>query len=318
MTVECVSCCSEHTSNAFNLQTPRCHFLFFVQISNPGVWASCGFLAGPGQSLLLLPDHNDVNIVNLKGASSFKLTGHTKVVLDIHAHGDLAVSTSSDDALRVWDPVARECRLTIQAGMGIQAVCMWDGFVASARVRDHTIHTWDIATGAKAGTVMSGHTDDVLELRHVQACGLLLSASDDKTVKVWDVRSGRCVRTLTGHSNGVCSVSACRQGRTAMSASQDICVWDLGSGRCVSTMSKEQPGGQWRVWMDGSGTTAVSAADSGLNIWDVALGRLSSEHSWPNTQIQGLSCNIDLSMMVAVVEQQEASNNTWRVWGWGV
>lgn len=105
-----------------------------------------------------------------------------------------------------------------------------------------------------------------------------------------------------------------------MSASRDatVRVWDLGSGRCVSTMSKEQPGGQWRVWMDGSGTTAVSAATSGLNIWDVALCRLSSEHSWPNSQVKSLSCNMDLSMVLAVVEQQEAGNNTWRVWGWGV
>ena len=67
-------------------------------------------------------------------------------------------------------------------------------------------------------------------------------------------------------------------------------------------------------------STAGAAATSGLNIWDVALCRLSYEHSWPGSQVKSLSCNMDLSMVVAVVEQeqQDADDNTWRVRGWGV
>ena len=32
---------------------------------------------------------------------------------------------------------------------------------------------------------------------------LLVSASDDKTLKIWELSSGKCLKTLKGHSNYV-------------------------------------------------------------------------------------------------------------------
>ena len=46
-----------------------------------------------------------------------------------------------------------------------------------------------------------------------------VSASDDKTLKVWDLGSGRELRTLTGHSGGVRAVAVTPDGQRAISAS---------------------------------------------------------------------------------------------------
>lgn len=47
-------------------------------------------------------------------------------------------------------------------------------------------------------------------------CGtLLLSAADDKTIRVWDLKTGRCVKTVEAHGHFVTSLA---WGRTKASA----------------------------------------------------------------------------------------------------
>jgi WD40 repeat protein len=56
----------------------------------------------------------------------------------------------------------------------------------------------------------------------------LVSASDDKTVKVWDAQTGQEALTLKGHSGAVFSVSFSPDGKRLASASDDktVKVWD--------------------------------------------------------------------------------------------
>ncbi len=61
---------------------------------------------------------------------------------------------------------------------------------------------------------------------------------------MWDLESGRCLRTLEGHSVGVGSVSVTPDGRRAVSGSWDktLRVWDLESGRCLRTLEGHSSG----------------------------------------------------------------------------
>lgn len=59
----------------------------------------------------------------------------------------------------------------------------------------------------------------------------ILSASLDSTIKMWDVKTGQCVRTLFGHIEGIWGIAA--DNFRVVSASHDklVKVWDLQSGR---------------------------------------------------------------------------------------
>lgn len=44
---------------------------------------------------------------------------------------------------------------------------------------------------------LNGHTDDVLKVRFNEQ--FIVSGSQDRTIKVWNINTGKCLRTLTGH-----------------------------------------------------------------------------------------------------------------------
>jgi hypothetical protein len=60
----------------------------------------------------------------------------------------------------------------------------------------------------------------------------IVSAGDDKTAKVWDVKTGQHLLTLAGHADDVNAVAVSRNGQYVVSASDDrtVRVWDAGPG----------------------------------------------------------------------------------------
>ncbi len=90
---------------------------------------------------------------------------------------------------------------------------------------------------------MTGHSSEVNALAVTPDGKQAVSASDDQTLKVWDLVSGRELRTLTGHSNSVNAVAVTPDSKHAVSASSDhtLKVWDLETGTVVGTFTCEWP-----------------------------------------------------------------------------
>jgi WD40 repeat protein len=67
----------------------------------------------------------------------------------------------------------------------------------------------------------------------------MVSASGDNTLKVWDLETGRILRTLEGHSDFVLDVAVTPNGRRAVSGSEDktLRVWDLETGLALATFN---------------------------------------------------------------------------------
>src|SRR5258706_15232019 len=61
---------------------------------------------------------------------------------------------------------------------------------------------------------------------------LIVSGSADKTIRVWQLDSGRLLHTLEGHTASITSLAVTPDGRSIVSGSLDktIRVWDINSG----------------------------------------------------------------------------------------
>ena len=69
----------------------------------------------------------------------------------------------------------------------------------------------------------------------------LVSGSDDKTVKLWDIQTGGVVKVFTGHTGCVYSVSISADHTMIASGSEDdtICLWDIQTGECHCVIQQQ-------------------------------------------------------------------------------
>ena len=70
----------------------------------------------------------------------------------------------------------------------------------------------------------------------------LATGSGDRTIKLWNLDTGKEIRTLQGHKDSVNSVSFSPDGQTLATGSGDttIKLWNLGTGKEIRTLQGHQ------------------------------------------------------------------------------
>nr|VFK63165.1 MAG: WD domain-containing protein, G-beta repeat-containing protein [Candidatus Kentron sp. TUN] len=104
---------------------------------------------------------------------------------------------------------------------------------------------------------------------------LSANATDDNLFKLWDVETGKTIRTFQGYSGRVFSVAFSPDGRTALSGSFDntLKLWEVASGRELRTF-KGHSGAVYSVAFSPDGRSILSGNNhKTLKLWEVASGR---------------------------------------------
>ncbi|XP_033839103.1 F-box/WD repeat-containing protein 7-like isoform X2 [Periophthalmus magnuspinnatus] len=213
------------------------------------------------------------------------LTGHTGGVWCSQMSVSTVISGSTDRTLRVWDAEKGEC-VHILYGHTSTVRCMHlHGNRVVSGSRDTTLRVWDVASG-RCEHVLAGH---MAAVRCVQFDGRrVVSGGYDYMVKVWDPESEVCLHTLQGHTNRVYSLQF--DGAFVVSGSLDtsIRVWEADTGNCVHTLTGHQ---SLTSGMELRDNVLVSGnADSTVRVWDIRSGQCLHTLQGPNKHQSAVTC----------------------------
>ena len=121
---------------------------------------------------------------------------------------------------------------------------------------------------------LEGHSNSVNSVAFSHDSTRLASASDDRTVKIWDATSGECLQTLEGHRGPVRSVAFSHDSTRLASASYDrtIRIWGASSGESLHTLEGHSDPVNSVAFSHDSARLASASGDKTVKIWDASNG----------------------------------------------
>lgn len=127
------------------------------------------------------------------------LRGHTQPIRCLQFDGSKLISGSLDRTVKIWNFRTGECLSTYLGHSDAIIGLHFDSTLLATGSKDRTLKIWNFDDKNKSTFALRGHKDDVNAVRIDSASRTVLSASDDCTVKLWDLDSRRCIKTFDGH-----------------------------------------------------------------------------------------------------------------------
>ena len=217
--------------------------------------------------------------------------GHEGVVTSVafSPDGTLLASASWDETIRLWDVEKRKSIATLEGySRGVTSVAFSpDGTtLLAAGSWDTTVKLWDVATVKQAGdqeqagdtnvAILEGHKNDVTSVAFSPNGAILASASDDQTIRLWDVGTPTNSAIVFGNEVesgglGFTSVAFSPDGTLLAAGSEDntFSLWDMIKRERIATVFGDGRGEVTSVAFSPDGTLLAAARDNNrIELWD--------------------------------------------------
>ncbi|CAD7922457.1 unnamed protein product [Amoebophrya sp. A120] len=195
---------------------------------------------------------------NAKGTPSHVIKAHTGVVRSCHLSPDnsLLATASDDKIVKIWQVTPTSSKFL----MSLEGHTHWvrsvrfsleDANLVTTCGDDKTVRIWDLRV-AGAGAHSAGGGKDrgcVMKMQeHVERVNRSLfhpdgtciaSGSDDRTIKIWDLRRKRLIQHYDAHAGPVLDLDFNSSQNFLASSSTDrtVKLWDLQEGRLLYTLA---------------------------------------------------------------------------------
>ena len=131
------------------------------------------------------------------GAELQTLRGHTSGIRCLQFDNTKLISGSIDKSLKIWNWRTGECLSTYSGHSGGIISLHFDSTILASGSMDKTIRIWNFED--KSTYVLQGHDDWVNAVKVDTASRTVFSASDDCTVRLWDLDTKTIIKIFKGH-----------------------------------------------------------------------------------------------------------------------
>lgn len=121
---------------------------------------------------------------------------------------------------------------------------------------------------------LQGHRGPITRVLFHPIFSLVVSSSEDATIKVWDFETGDFERTLKGHTDVVQDIAFDARGNMLASCSADMSIklWDFTSYENIRTLHGHDHNVSSVTFMPTGDHIVSCSRDKTIKMWDVATG----------------------------------------------
>jgi predicted Ser/Thr protein kinase len=128
--------------------------------------------------------------------------------------------------------------------------------------------------------VLEGHTDRVLAVAFSPRDRVLVSGGSDRTLKVWDLRTGAVMSTIGPHAGKVEALAFSPDGRRVAAVTEagegapgEVKIWELAGGRLSADLKGHEDGVNCVAFSPDGATLATGDRSGQIRLWDAAAGK---------------------------------------------
>jgi WD40 repeat protein/formylglycine-generating enzyme required for sulfatase activity len=145
---------------------------------------------------------------------------------------------------------------------------------------------------------------------------LIVTASADKTAKLWDATSGKLIFTLEGHKESLVSATFSPDGKLVVTASADRTarVWETVSGKLLYTLEGHNDGLLSAIFSPDRKLLVTASYDRTAKVWETATGKLLATLKGHEGPIYSAVFSPDGSLLITTSADRKAklwSSESW-------